>query len=58
MDKMDDNKGTPTKDTGSNNNISLNNTFNSEFSGKPEIAEPNPMIGIPVIPVEMPAREE
>jgi hypothetical protein len=57
MDKMDDNKGTPTKRTGAKNEASYDNDMRMEHGNVPEIEQPNPSKGTPSIPAEMPARE-
>lgn len=54
MYKIKDNKGTPSKDTGSKNNNSDNDV---DFKNRSKIENPNPSIATPAIPKEMPARE-
>ncbi|MBH1940271.1 hypothetical protein I5677_05090 [Mobilitalea sibirica] len=63
MDKMNDNKGTPTKRTGLKNNSGSMNTSNESGSSGNEVGQtseynqPNPSIASPSIPDEMPARD-
>lgn len=54
MDKMNDNKGTPSKDTGSKNNNSDNDV---DYKNGSEIENPNPSTATPEVPDEMPVRE-
>lgn len=56
MDKMKNNKGTPSKETGSNAVDRDSNTRNSD-NPQPEIPLLNPSTITPAIPSEMPARE-
>lgn len=60
MDRMQNNKGTPSKDTGSKNRINLDYDFNTEYGDGdiPNIDKPNYSNATPKIPVEMPIRED
>lgn len=51
MENTNNNKGTPSKDTGSKNNNSDNDV---DYKNSSEITNPNPSIAIPSIPSEMP----
>lgn len=62
MDRFDDNRATPKKRTGVNNDISSpdkenDNDKNPTQIVAPEIAQPNPTSATPTIPTEMPARD-
>ncbi|NLL72897.1 MAG: hypothetical protein GX237_05160 [Clostridiales bacterium] len=65
MDRFNDNKGTPTKRTGSKGDNSSQDSRFDNNTGKdngdggitPEILEPKPNSATPTIPTEMPARE-
>lgn len=66
MERFNDNKGTPTKRTGSNGVNGSHDTKSSNDQYKdnnpnevitPEILQPNPSSATPTIPMEMPARE-
>lgn len=54
MDKMYDNKGTPTKKTSLKN---ASNDDNTKRSDSPEIEQQNSSNATPTIPDEMPIRE-
>lgn len=72
MDKMENNKGTPSKDTGSQNGINYDFDYNTEYgdgdipeidkskssNSKFEINSPKSMNATPEIPIEMPVRED
>lgn len=57
MDKIQDNKGTPTKSTGTKDYTKLDNVFTNKSGDAPEIDQPDPSIATPAIPQEMPIRE-
>ena len=58
MDKTEDNKATPTKRTGTKNDIIIpEDKENTEKEITPEINQPDPSIVITSTPEEMPARE-
>ncbi|RDU24387.1 hypothetical protein [Anaerosacchariphilus polymeriproducens] len=71
MDHIENNKGTPSKDTGTKNKINLDYDYNTEYGDgdipeidKPQTSNATPEIqitkslnAIPEIPVEMPIRE-
>ncbi|NLK27954.1 MAG: hypothetical protein GX306_06380 [Clostridiales bacterium] len=56
MDKnnLENNKGTPTKRTGANKDISVENDYKNTTT---EIEQPNRTSATPDIPAEMPARD-
>lgn len=56
MDRMKDNKATPSKETGSNDVGRDTNTHSGEDRAS-EYEQPNPSTATPAIPSEMPARE-
>jgi len=56
MDKLDDNKGTPTKRTGIKNDVVDLGTKNVDIYSR-EIEQPNRSDATPDIPQEMPVRE-
>jgi len=56
MDKLDDNKGTPTKRTGTKNDVVDLGTKNVDIYSR-EIEQPNRSNATPDIPQEMPVRE-
>lgn len=58
LDNYDNNRGTPTKRTGSNNNVNLENEFESKPNGGdiPEIHTPKPSDATNNIPIEIPNR--
>ena len=62
MDRLDDNKGTPTKRTGVKNDTSSPNKENDNDNNpiktiSPEISPPNPTSATPTFPTEIPARD-
>ncbi|MDF2543324.1 MAG: hypothetical protein K0S47_3042 [Herbinix sp.] len=57
MDKMDNNKATPTKRTGLQNDNNSDNNYQNNNTNTPEIEQPGPSTATPPIPAEMPARE-
>ncbi|HHT87409.1 MAG TPA: hypothetical protein GX002_00115 [Clostridiales bacterium] len=61
MDRINDNKGTPTKRTGVKNDTDFSdkekdNGMIPTRTMAPEISQPNPATATPSIPVEIPAR--
>ena len=54
MYKLNDSKGTPSKETGAKSNNSDNDV---DYKNSSEIENPNPSIATPPIPDEMPTRE-
>jgi hypothetical protein len=62
MDRINDNKGTPTKRTGVKNDYSSQNSKNKKDNNptpasQPEIAQPNPLSATPTFPTEIPTRD-
>jgi len=59
MDKLENNKGTPTKRTGAKNQINLDYDFNTEYGDGdiPDIDKPNPSNSTNAIPDERPRRD-
>jgi hypothetical protein len=51
MDKLNNNRGTPSKDTGTKNN---NFHYNTDFKNSPEITTPNPSTATTSTPDEIP----
>lgn len=58
MDNYNNNKATPTKRTGENNNpLDRGNDNDATQKITPEITQPNPSTATPSFPTEMPARD-